>query len=154
MPQAEAIAPLELILNRTFNAPRERVFRAWTEAAQLDQWFAPDPSFSVHSSVDLRLGGAYRVEMRKPDGQVFGAFGVYREVRPPQRLVFTWSAIGGPEPVEDTLVTVEFFEAGDAGEKTQVTLTHQNFQSAEMRNRHEHGWTGCLDQLQRFAENA
>lgn len=154
MPQAEAIAPLELIVNRTFNAPRERVFRAWTEAAELDRWFAPDPNFTVRSSVDLRLGGAYRIDMQKPDGQVFSAFGTYREIQPPQRLVFTWNAEGSMEPVENTLVTVEFFEAGDAGEKTQVTLTHQNFQSADMRNRHEHGWTACMDQLQRFAEKA
>ena len=154
MPQAEAIAPLELILNRTFNAPRERVFRAWTEAAQLDQWFAPGPGRTVKSSLDVRVGGAYRIEMRHADGQVYVAMGTYREIEPPQRLVFTWDAEGAMEPVKDTLVTVEFFEAGDAGEKTQVTLTHQNFQSAEMRDRHEHGWTGCLDQLQRFAERA
>lgn len=145
MSQAEAIAPLELIVNRTFKAPRDRVYRAWTVAAELDRWFAPDPNFTVRSSIDLRLGGQYRIDMQRPDGQVFSAFGVYREIRPPERLVFTWSAAGGPEPVEDTLVTVEFFEAGD---KTQVTLTHQNFTSAEMRNRHEHGWTGCIDRLQ------
>jgi len=146
MPQTEVIAPLELIVNRTVNAPRERVFRAWTEAAELDNWFSPDPDYKVKSSVDLRVGGSYRIEMHKPDGQVFGAFGVYRQIVPPERLVFTWNGINcGDTVVEDTLVTVEFFEADD---RTQVTLTHQNFQTPEMRGRHEHGWKGCFDHLE------
>jgi len=146
MPQTEVIAPLELIVNRTVNAPRERVFRAWTEAAELDRWFSPDPDYKVKSSVDLRVGGAYRIEMHKADGQVFGAFGVYRQIVPPERLVFTWNGINcGNTVVEDTLVTVEFFEADD---KTQVTLTHQNFQTPESRERHEHGWKGCFDHLE------
>lgn len=149
MPQTEAIAPLELIVNRTFNAPRERVFRAWTRAEEMDRWFAPAPGRSVKSSLDARVGGAYRIEMRNADGHVHVASGTYREVQPPERLVFTWNAVGAPEPVENTLVTVEFFEAGDAGEKTQVTLTHQNFQSADMRDRHQQGWTSCLVGLEK-----
>ncbi|MGB7189708.1 MAG: SRPBCC domain-containing protein [Acidobacteriaceae bacterium] len=149
MSQTETIAPLELIVNRTFNAPRERVFRAWTEAAALNRWFAPAPGRTVESSLDVRVGGAYRIEMRNADGRVYISTGVYREVQPPARLVFTWNSVGGAEPVEDTLVTVEFFEAGDAGEKTQITLTHQNFGSAEMRNQHGKGWAGCLEGLEK-----
>ena len=145
MPQAEVIAPLELIVNRTFNAPRDRVFRAWTEAAELDRWLAPTMDATVKTSVDLRVGGAYHFEICRPDGQVFSAQGVYREIRRPERLVFTWSGCGGPEPVENTLVTLEFFAAGD---KTQVTLTHQNFTSADMCNRHEQGWKDSFDHLE------
>ncbi|MGH9585903.1 MAG: SRPBCC family protein [Acidobacteriaceae bacterium] len=145
MPQTEAIAPLELIVNRTFNAPRERVFRAWTVAEELDRWFLPTPGAKVKSSLDARVGGAYRIELTAPDGHVHIATGVYREVQPPARLVFTWSATGGLEPVENTQVTVEFFETDDG--RTQVTLTHQNFASVEMRNRHEHGWGACLDEM-------
>jgi len=149
MSQTETIAPLELIVNRTLNAPRERVFRAWTEEAELDRWFAPGPGRTVKSSLDVRVGGAYRIEMRAADGHLHVATGTYREIRRPERLVFTWRAEGGPEIVDDTVVMVEFFEAGDAGEKTQVTLTHQNFRSADVRDRHEKGWTGCLEQLER-----
>ena len=145
MPQTEVIAPLELIMNRTFNAPRERVFRAWTEAAELDRWFTPDPGAKVTASVDLRVGGAYRIDMVQGD-RAYGAFGTYREIRPPERLVFTWTAVNcGSTVAEETLVTVEFFQAGD---KTQVTLTHQYFPNVEARDRHEHGWKGCLDHLQ------
>lgn len=145
MPQAEAIAPLELIVNRTFNAPRERVFRAWTDAAELDRWFGPNPDAMVKAQVDLRVGGAYRIELRSADGHVHVATGVYREIRRPERLSFTWTATGGPEPVEDTLVTLDFFEVDG---KTQVTLTHQNFTSQLMRDRHEQGWKGCFKRLE------
>lgn len=148
MPQAEAIAPLEVIVNRTFNAPRERVFRAWTEAAELERWFGSDPNATIKAKMDVRVGGAYRIEFHSPTGQLFTASGVYREVRRPERLSFTWVATGGPELVEDTLVTVEFFEAEDG--KTQVSLKHQNFTSQEMRNRHEHGWTISFDRLLSF----
>ena len=144
MPQTATIAPLEVIMNRTVNAPRERVFRAWTEAAELNRWFSPDPDATIRASVDLRVGGAYRIELRNAE-RVFGAHGVYREIRPPERLVFTWNSINcGVTAVEDTLVTVEFFEAGD---KTQVTLTHQYFTDTDMRDRHAQGWKGCLDHL-------
>lgn len=144
MPQTETIAPLELIVNRTFNAPRELVFRAWTDPAVMDRWFSPDRASTVKSSVDLRVGGAYKIELTNGD-RVFGAHGVYREIRPPSRLVFTWNAINcGVSAAENTLVTIEFFELGD---KTQVTLTHQDFRDTETRNRHQEGWRGCLDRL-------
>lgn len=145
MAQTATIAPLELILNRTFNATRDRVYRAWTEAAELDRWFAPFADAKVKSSVDLRVGGAYRIEIQRPDSPVFTASGVYREIQRPERLVFTWNAQGGPELVEDTLVTIEFFEDED---KTHVTLTHQKFGSSGMRERHESGWRGCFDRLE------
>jgi uncharacterized protein YndB with AHSA1/START domain len=145
MPQTETIAPIELIVNRTFKASRERVFRAWTDPKEMDRWFAPDPNSTIKASVDLRVGGAYRIEITNGE-RVFGAHGVYREIRRPSRLVFTWDAINcGVTAAKDTLVTVELFEVG---EKTQVTLTHQNFADTEARERHEQGWKGCLDRLE------
>ncbi|HTV04311.1 MAG TPA: SRPBCC domain-containing protein [Acidobacteriaceae bacterium] len=146
MPHAETIAPFELMINRTINAPRERVFRAWTEAAELDRWFSPDPNYTVRTSVDLRIGGAYSIEMRKPDGQIVGAHGVYKEIHRPDRLIFTWTSLScGDTLVEDSLVTVEFFEVEG---KTQITLTHQQFTTADIRDRHNHGWHACIDHLQ------
>lgn len=143
MPQAEVIAPLELIINRTFNAPRERVFRAWTEAAELDRWFGCE-GMTSKSFIDLRVGGSYRIEMRHSSGNVGIVSGIYREILPPERLSFTWNASGGSAPVTDTLVTLEFFEVDG---KTQVTLTHQNFYSEEVRKRHEQGWNVGLDHM-------
>jgi len=145
MPQTEVIAPLELIVNRTVNAPRERVFRAWTVPSEIDRWFSPDPRGKIKSSVDLRVGGEYKIEVTVDD-RVFGASGVYKEIVPPSRLAFTWTGINcGVTVAEATLVTVEFFDAGD---KTQITLTHQGFPNTEARDRHNTGWKGCLDHLE------
>ncbi len=143
MSQTQVIAPVEIILNRTFQAPIEKVFRAWTDPAVLDRWFSPIDDVTVASSVDLRVGGAYRIAIHKPDGTAFTTSGKYVEIQPPHRLVFTWS--GGCElNGQETLVTIDFYSLGDT---TQVTLKHQNFSSEETRNRHEQGWIGCLDRL-------
>lgn len=146
MPQTEAVAPLEVIVNRTLNAPRERVFRAWTTPAEVNRWFSPDAEATVSTSIDLRVGGKYRIDMER-NGKVVSAVGVYREITPPERLVFTWVAEGGMVPSGETLVTVEFF---DVDGKTQVTLTHQNFASEEARARHESGWNRGMDRLAQF----
>jgi uncharacterized protein YndB with AHSA1/START domain len=143
MPQTQVIAPIELIVNRTFQAPIEKVFRAWTDPDALDRWFSPTDDVTISSSVDLRVGGAYRIEIIKSDGTSFLTSGTYLEVQPPHRLAFTWSG-GCKLDGHDTLVTIEFYSIGNA---TQVTLTHQNFSSDDSRNKHEHGWNGCLDRL-------
>ena len=96
-------------VRRTFAAPRERVFRAWTEPEALKQWFAPtDAHTTPVAEVDLRPGGSYRIDMHSPGGDVFQVSGVYQEISLPERLVFTWKwRESGIEPAE-TLVTVEF----------------------------------------------
>jgi uncharacterized protein YndB with AHSA1/START domain len=143
MPQTQVIAPIELVVNRTFQAPIEKVFRAWTDPNELDRWFSPVDDVTVSSSVDLRVGGAYRIQINKNDGTSFITSGTYREIQPPHRLVFTWNGACEIE-ANETVVTIEFFSVGDS---TQVTLTHQRFSNEEARDRHEHGWTGCLDRL-------
>lgn len=143
MPETEVIAPVELIINRTFEAPIEAVFRAWTNKAELDRWFAPADDYTVASSVDFRVGGAYRFDMRRPDGALFTATGKYVEINAPYRIVFTWTGACEIEP-QETLVTVEFFSVGRS---TQVTLTHRQLSTEDSRQRHEHGWIGCLSRL-------
>jgi glutathione S-transferase len=96
------------------------------------------------AEVDLKVGGRYRIHMQAPDGTVHKVTGTYQVVDPPQRLVYTWQWETAPEPSE-TLVTVEFHERG-AG-KTEVVLTHERFPNAEQRDRHQHGWTGCLEKF-------
>jgi uncharacterized protein YndB with AHSA1/START domain len=94
--------------------------------------------------VDLRPGGAYRLGMRKlPDGEVFYLTGTYREVRPPEKLVYSWRWEADPEK-GDTLVTVEFHDRGGA---TEIVVTHELFPSQEVRDGHDKGWSGCLDKL-------
>lgn len=84
-----AVSHRALTFTRFFAAPRERVFRAWTDPAELAQWWGPAGFTNPVSEVDLRPGGAYRIVMRAPDGREFPSTGRYLEIVPPSRLVFT-----------------------------------------------------------------
>jgi uncharacterized protein YndB with AHSA1/START domain len=98
--------------------------------------------------VDLRVGGAYRVHMRSPDGTEAPSRGVYREVDPRRNLVYTWT--GNQSEMGETLVTVEFLERGRA---TEVVLKHELFPADEPRDLHAHGWNGSLDKLAKILSN-
>lgn len=134
---------ITLEVRRTFAATRERVFRAWTTPEELRRWHAPPPLETPVAEVDLRVGGAYRVHMRAPDGAEYRVTGVYREVDPPTRLVYTWRWDTDP-PSAETLVTVTFV---DRGAQTEVVLRHERFPTTDARTRHEQGWHGCLGKL-------
>ncbi len=132
-----------LRIERTFAAARERVFHAWTDAAELSRWFAPtDQHTTKVIELEARVGGRYRVEMHAPSGDVHTVAGVFREVRPPERLVFTWTWEG--KDMGETLVTLEF---QDRGGSTALVLTHDRIPTQELRDRHDHGWDGCLRRL-------
>jgi uncharacterized protein YndB with AHSA1/START domain len=146
---------IKLQLTRVFDAPRELVWRAWTDAEQFKAWFKPSCEASLQSlKMDIRVGGRYRIQMRNADGEFYTSVGIYREVKPPERLVFTWAfekdgsgeEFGEVEPCE-MLVTLEFRARG---KQTELLLTHEKFASVESRDRHEHGWSSCLDQLVKF----
>jgi uncharacterized protein YndB with AHSA1/START domain len=135
-----------LSLRRTFQASRERVFRAWTTPEEIARWKGPGDRTTPVVEVDLRVGGAYRVHMRSPDGGEMRLVGVYREVDPPKKLVYTWSWETNPE-MGETLVTVEFIERGRA---TEVVLKHDLFPADEVRDQHAQGWHGSLDKLEKI----
>lgn len=150
---------LQLQLTRVFNAPREVVFKAWTDANQFAQWFgaAACHGASLQSTkVDARTGGKYRLQVRTDNGEYFTTVGVYCEVKPPERLVFTWAfekdgsggEFGEVEPPE-MLVTLEFKARGN---QTELILTHEKFASVESRDRHNKGWNRCLDSLGKVVE--
>ena len=134
-----------LEIRRIFQAPRKKVFRAWTEAKELNRWFGPSDEYTAKTEVDLRVGGKYRFEIRHSGEAVHTAFGEYREILPPEKLVFTWSWEDGS--VENTLVTIDFL---DNGAGTQIVLTHELFPSTEWRDKHNEGWNGCIGQLEKL----
>jgi len=151
---------IKLQLTRVFDAPRELVFQAWTDVNHFKQWFgaaACEGSSLQSVKADVRVGGKYRLQVRRADGEFWTTVGVYREVKPPERLVFTWQfekdgsgeAFGEVESPE-MLVTVEFKARG---KQTELTLTHEKFASAESRDRHEEGWGRCLNELGKFVGN-
>ena len=135
-----------LSLERTFKAPPDEVWRAWTDPGAMKRWFAPGDEFSVPiAEAEVRVGGRYRIVMKAPDGEQHDVSGVYREVVPNRKLVFTWAWRSTPE--RESLVTVLLRPAGSG---TELTLTHEQFFDEEARDKHQHGWIGCLGRLEKL----
>jgi uncharacterized protein YndB with AHSA1/START domain len=143
MSQAAVASPTSLVVSRIYPASQERVFKAWTDANQLGQWFAPSDDYTTQATVDLRVGHEYRIAITHKGGNVHAVVGTYHLIDPPRKLVYTWRWEGAPA---DTLVTIEFTPKGDS---TEVTITHDRFADLETRNKHNEGWTGCLERLGR-----
>ena len=159
MATAKQTPELTLQIRRTFAAPREKVFAAWAQREQLEQWMCKDESSHtvIHHQQDIRTGGRYLMEVREPrKKETYWGQGIYREVKPPEKIVFSWSwtkdTPDGPQLHPDspeTLVTVEFFARGNS---TEVVLTHAVFGSAKDRDEHNQGWNGCLDLLAKLLQ--
>ena len=148
-----------LIITRMLNATPERAFRAWTSAEHIQQWMRPEPGMVVpRASMDLRVGGKFRIQMKKPDGEYFTAAGVFREVKPPERLVYTWDwekdcseEDFGELEGKPTLITVEFLKRG---ERTEMVFMHSRFASVESRDNHARGWSKIADCFAEVLEKA
>jgi uncharacterized protein YndB with AHSA1/START domain len=146
----------QLVLNRILDAPREKVYRAWTEPELLKQWFAPLPYTTPLAELDVRPAGANLIVMRGPDGNEFPNRGVYLEVIPNEKLVFTDAYTTAWEPSQKPFMTVILtFEDAGAG-KTNYTARVQHW-SEEDRRTHEkmgfhEGWGLCADQLEALAK--
>ena len=148
MNDTKAQAPPRLVIRRKLAAPRARVYAAWTQPEQMRQWAGPGDITVPEIESELRIGGSYRMTMQKPDGERLVVRGVYREVRAPERISYTWRwEEDSPADEVETLVTVEFHDLGD---ETELVLTHEEFASQESRNNHEGGWNASLDQLASF----
>jgi uncharacterized protein YndB with AHSA1/START domain len=141
----------ELLITRTFDAPRDLLFKLWTDPEHLKHWGSPKDLTVPHHEADIRPGGAYRLCMRGPGGTEYRLLGVYREIVAPERLVFThaWDEDDG-SPGHETLVTITFEDAGD---KTKLTLHQTGFASVESRDGHRGGWNSQLDNLADYAAN-
>ena len=134
-----------LSIVRKYDAAPGKVWRAITEPEMLKKWMAPSDAFKVPvAEADLRVGGRYHIIMNAPDGEVHDVSGVYREVVPNKKLVYTWAWKSTPE--RESVVTIEL-RAADGG--TELTLRHEQFVDAEARDHHHQGWTGCLARLEK-----
>jgi len=150
-PSGGAAPSLEV--RRVFRVPRPKMFRMFTEREHLESWMCrPDPRNVIkYLELDLREGGGYLLENRIADGGRFMNRGTYRAFRPPEKISWEWGwdhldpsgkKLG---ELRGTLVTVELHEAGDS---TEVVLTHELFPTAEMRDLHQQGWNACFDRLE------
>jgi uncharacterized protein YndB with AHSA1/START domain len=147
----------ELVITRVFDAPREKVWKAWTEPERCKRWWGPKGFTSPVIEIDLRVGGTYLSCMRSPEGQDFWSTGVYQEIVEPARLVYTDSfadekgivvpaahyGMGGDWPLK-LLVTVTFEEEGG---KTIMTLQHVGIPVGKMSELCEAGWKQSFDKL-------
>jgi uncharacterized protein YndB with AHSA1/START domain len=134
-----------LTVKRRFNAAPAKVFAAWTDAEKVRRWMGPGEVQVLSAESDARTGGRYRWVMQAPNGEQHDVSGVYREVTPNEKLVFTWAWKSTPE--RESLVTVTLKPDGDG---TLMTLTHEQFFDEDARDRHQHGWNGAMEKLDKY----
>ncbi len=134
-----------LTLKRRLTAPARQGLRCVDRPRKILKWFGPEEIETLRAEADARVGGGFRIVMRGADGEEHDVSGVYREVVPNEKLVFTWAWRSMPE--RELLVTV-LIKPDGAG--SQLTLIHEQFFDEAARDRHAHGWTGCLDKLARY----
>lgn len=142
-------APAELSLRRSYRgiAP-DKVWRAWTDPQALSQWFGPGAGASVSvAEIDLRVGGRYRIVFHTPDGDTHEVSGLYQEVLPHRRLVFSWAFRSTPERV--SRVSIELTALPDG---TELHFVHDRFFDQQARINHERGWTVFFDSLAGFLQ--
>jgi uncharacterized protein YndB with AHSA1/START domain len=138
-----------LELKFVVGAPRERIFRALTEPAELAKWWEPRGFTTPGIDLDLRVGGGYRFTMQPPGGDPFHLSGEFLEIDPPGRLVYTFR---WDEPDPDDRPTVVTLSLGDVADATQVSLSQGEFATEARLALHRGGWTDSLEKLRELIE--
>jgi uncharacterized protein YndB with AHSA1/START domain len=128
-------AAAEVRISRNYGVEPDQVWRAWTDPQALSQWFGPGSPALTTAEVDLRVGGRYRIVFKGASGEMNEVAGVYQEVVPHRRLVFTWAFKSTPDRV--SRVSIEL--APHAG-GTELRFTHDHFYDEAARAGHETGW--------------
>jgi uncharacterized protein YndB with AHSA1/START domain len=146
----------ELVLIRVLNAPREKVYRCWTDPKLLMQWFTPPPFTTPFAEIDVRAGGSSLITMRGPDGTEYPNRGVYLEVVPNERLVFTDAYVRAWEPSEKPFMTgiLTFEDAGEGKTLYTARVRHWTLADCEAHAKmgfHE-GWGIATNQLEALCQ--
>ena len=145
-PAAPAKERPSLTLRRRYPVAAEKVWRAWTDPQALKAWFGPEEIVSVPlAEVDLRVGGRFRVTMLAADGETHDVSGVYQELVPNRKLVFSWAWRSTPE--RESRVTVRIEPDGNGCE---LVLMHEQFFDEAARDGHNYGWTGAMVKLEQW----
>lgn len=139
-----ALIEPSLTLKRRLKASPAEVYASWTEPAKLVKWFGPDAGPVKQAELDVRVGGRYFVVFNTEDGEEHHVSGVYREVVPNEKLVFTWTWRSTPERESRVTVLIALEDRGSL-----LTLHHERFFDEKVRDDHRRGWNGCLDKLVR-----
>jgi len=142
----ESVEPAQLAITRTYPVAPEKVWRAWTDPQALIHWFGPgEPESVTVAETDVRAGGRYHIVFHTPDGEEHDVSGVYQEVEPNRRLVFSWAWKSTPERVSRVSLTLRPVAGG-----TELAFVHDRFFDVEARDRHAYGWGGCFEKLTAF----
>jgi uncharacterized protein YndB with AHSA1/START domain len=145
------IADDELLIMRTFDAPASVLFALWSKPEHMKRWMGPSNFTCPEAEIDFRVGGAYRALITSPEHGENWFGGIYREIVPNRRLVFTFAWDNdGPSAGVETLVTITFEEKG---RKTVQTFHQKPFPTVERRDSHVGGWTEAFDKLGTYAAN-
>jgi len=140
-----------LSLQRHYPAAPEKVWRAWTDPQALARWWGPGPGEPVSlAELDVRVGGRFRIVFGGPDGKMHECAGVYQEVVPNRKLVFTW-CWPNSTPERISVVTIVFQRAGKG---TDLSFKHEQLFDEKARDDHKRGWTATLDKLGQFLDVA
>jgi glutathione S-transferase len=139
---------IKLEITRVINAPRARIYQAWTDPAQLKEWFGPENVRMRNFTADARVGGKYRWDLLNQEGEEMSVFGEYRELIAGKKIVFTWK--WDDDEAWETKNSVVTIELSDRDGGTEIKLTHVQLPSEESRDRHNEGWNSVLDRLEKF----
>ena len=135
-----------LALKRRLKAPPQKVYEAWTQPEKMTRWWGvTGHARAPIAETDLRVGGHFRVQFWTPDGEHHSVSGVYREIVPDRRLVFSWAWQSTPE--RESQVTIDLKADNDG---TLLTLTHEQFFDVAARDGHNRGWSMALDTLEKL----
>ena len=144
----KAAEKTSLQIKRFINAPRSRVYAAWTNPAQLKEWWGPEGVRTRNFVADAKVGGKYRWDLTTPEGEEMSVFGEYRKLVPEKKIVFTWK--WDDDEVWENRTSVVTVELSDRDAGTELRLTHEQLPSEESRDRHSDGWNSVLDRLEKF----
>jgi uncharacterized protein YndB with AHSA1/START domain len=141
------LADDELLITRIFDAPASLVFALWSEPEHMKHWMGPANFSCPEAEIDFRIGGAYRAMIKSAAHGENWFGGIYREIEPDRRLVFTFAWDTGPSAGAETLVTITFEEQGG---KTVQTFHQKHFLNVERRDSHVGGWIATFDKQQAY----
>ena len=137
-----------LEIRRLIKAPRDRVYAAWTDPAQLKQWFGPEGVQTHDLIAESHVGGKFRWDLSNSEGEKMTVSGEYRELQPGKKIVFTWQ--WQDDETWENHFSVVTVELDDAGGGTELRLRHEQLPSEESADGHNRGWNSALDKLEKF----
>jgi uncharacterized protein YndB with AHSA1/START domain len=137
-----------LEIRRVIKAPRDRVYAAWTDPAQLKQWFGPEKVQTRDIVADARVDGEFRWDLINSEGEEMTIYGEYLELEPTRKIVFTWR--WDDDEVWENCTSIVTVELSDHDGGTELRLIHEKLPNEQLRDGHNEGWNSALDKLERL----